>query len=89
MHTTEESSLIQLGCIQPPITCWASLERLTAQELSLTGTEKENNSNLIFVSFQLRRFEDGSDNGHWPRCFSFRLEESGAVFVWPGQPCLV
>ena len=91
MHTTEESSLIQLAAYNLPITCWASLERLTAQELSVDWPAQKNNTSsiLILVSFQLRRFEDGSDNGLWPRCFSFRLEKSGAVFVWPGQPCLV
>ena len=90
MHTTEESSLIQLAAYNLPITCWASLERLTAQELSMDWPAQNNTSSiLILVSFQLRRFEDGSDNGLWPRCFSFRLERSGAVFVWPGQPCLV
>ena len=90
MHTTEESSLIQLAAysINPcnrhhylkSISDWPA--KAAGKENSKLYTRLTKLVNpIIFVPFQLRRFEDCSDNGLWPQWFSLRLGSPGAACV--------
>ncbi len=81
MHTTEESSLIQLAAYNPPSHAGHHSKGWQLKNCHWPA-QINTSSNLIFVSFQLRRFEDGSDNGHWPRCFSFREVGSSLRVAW-------